>query len=199
MAESLPRIYRIRRILVLLIVVGAVTVGGFAGWQQFQPTTTPAQLGAGPEVRAAVKVVEWGERDQEVGVALYVPEGASAEAIRSDIVDVYDWSQQFHSAVHCGGESSETCKVGITRIFLLFSAPVLLTSGQEADAYIVGYQMELDQFHISQLLVRPPSTWGELVEWHRAASGTGGGTFERLGGTPFVGLDKQQAQQSEAA
>ncbi len=194
MAEGLPQIYRIRRLLALLIPVGALVVGGLAVWQQIRPPASTVESGAGPQGPMAVRVVEWAERDEEVGVALYVPDGTSAEEIRSDIVGVYDWSQQFHGAVHCGGEDSEACKVGITRILLLFSAPIVLTSGQKADAYVVGYQMELDQFHISQLLVSPPTSWGELVEWHSDASGTGGGAFERLGGVPFLGLDQERSE-----
>lgn len=190
MAEGLPETYRIRRRLLLLSLAGAVTVGGFAAWQQIRPKASTAVPGAGPQGPMSERVVEWAEQDEEVGVALYVADGTSTEEIRSDIVGIYDWSQQFHDPVHCGGMSSDTCKVGITRILLLFSSPILLTSGQEADAYVVGYQMELDQFHISQLLVRPPRTWGELVDWHSVASSTGGGAFERLGGIPFRSLDQ---------
>lgn len=164
--------------------------GGFAAWQQIRPAESPAASGARFEGPVSDRVVEWAERDEEVGVALYVADGTSTEEIRSDIVGIYDWSQQFHGPVHCGGVSPETCRVGITRIFLLFSSPILLISGEEADAYVVGYQMELDQFHISQLLVRPPRTWGELVDWHSVASSAGGGRFERLGGIPFLGLHR---------
>ena len=191
MAEDLPEAYRIRRRLVLLTLAGVVvTVGGFAAWQQIRPKASPAVPGAGPQGPMSVRVVEWVEQDEEVGVALYVPDGTSAEEIRSDVVGIYDWSQQFHGPVHCGDMSSDTCKVGFTRILLLFSSPIVLTSGQEADAYVVGYQMALDQFHILQLLVSPPRTWGELVDWHSAASGSGGGAFQRLGGTPYLGLDQ---------
>lgn len=194
MAEDLPRTYRVRRRLALLILGGAVTLGGFAAWQQIRPEASPAGSGARFEGPRSERVVEWAEQDQEVGVALYVPDGTDAEVIRSDIVDVYDWSQQFHGPVHCDGVSPETCRVGITRILLLFSSPILLTSGQEADAYVVGYQMQLDQFHISQLLVHPPRTWGELVDWHSVASSAGGGAFERLGGIPFLGLNPERTE-----
>lgn len=188
-SPRLRRIYWLRRILALLIVLslGFLSLYVFFLDELLYGKPQKDSIGADP-----LQVVEWQVEGRDVKVAAYMPDGISDDEIRRGILKIYEWSQPYHPTVECGSAVEEDCSVGSTTIMLLASSEVRLVSGQRAQAYVTTAQLHLNQFLISQLLARPPETLDDLLSWHGFGENIGAGSFENLPGEPFLSLAPEE-------
>ncbi|MBI2845744.1 MAG: hypothetical protein HYX86_04265 [Chloroflexi bacterium] len=185
-SPHLRRVYLLRRLLVLFLLIGLAGLGAYLLLGERILSSTAEEIPSAP-----LQVVELLVENGKVSVAAYVPEGTTEEDARQSILSIYKWSQKFHPAVNCGPEAEESCAVGSTTILLLSSSEVRLINGQMAQAYVTTAQLELNQFLIAQLLAQPPATFDDLLSWHSFAQNVGAGSFEDLPQQPFLQLSTE--------
>ena len=151
-----------------LLVILAV---GFTASRSYNPSS--AGLGVEGVVLPrleSLKLVETVFLPDEgrIAMALELTERSTPGGIIADVLEIYRWSRQHYQPIKCGPEAPPgMCQIGQTEIYILLRGTVKTVDG-DADAYLLGWVMWLDQHYIDRLLAsNPPETIQELDSFHQ--------------------------------